>query len=199
METNNITEQKILFRKEIKKKRSEVKPNKLAFCSHEICKYLFDFISDKSFNFVLSYIPLINEIDTTDLHDLLKTESREVYIPKTDLELHFYEWSDNKELLEGAFHCMEPNPLFAKALPIESSMQYLIVLPGLSFNKKGQRIGYGKGYYDRFLDNLSKQNISFTTVGVCMSQLEYDSIPCDENDYKIDYLCDETGLYKTLV
>ena len=62
----------------------------------------------------------------------------------------------------------------------------LIIVPGVGFDKNNNRIGYGKGYYDRYLFNKS-----IYKVGVCFKEQLIDNIPIDDNDIKMDSVIDD--------
>jgi 5-formyltetrahydrofolate cyclo-ligase len=64
-----------------------------------------------------------------------------------------------------------------------------VICPGLGFNLKGERLGKGGGYYDRFLKKLKEFCPKVTTIGVCFDFQLVDEIPMDEKDQKIDFIC----------
>ena len=80
------------------------------------------------------------------------------------------------DLLPGSFGILEPkNPL-----EFDKSLIDVCIVPGLGFDKQGGRIGYGKGYYDRFLFGMDAY-----TIGLCHSELLLDSIPSGPHDIKV--------------
>ncbi len=62
----------------------------------------------------------------------------------------------------------------------------LILVPGLAFDEAGFRLGYGGGYYDRFLDALTAARVSVTTVGLCFADCRVDRIPREPHDRAVD-------------
>ncbi|RKX96232.1 MAG: 5-formyltetrahydrofolate cyclo-ligase, partial [Spirochaetes bacterium] len=66
----------------------------------------------------------------------------------------------------------------------------LIIAPGLAFTKKGERLGYGGGYYDRFLSKYSEIPVCALTYEALIT----DSLPVKENDIAVDYLITEKGI-----
>ena len=66
----------------------------------------------------------------------------------------------------------------------------ILIIPGLGFTIKGERLGRGKGYYDRYLSGFSG-----IKVGVCFETQVFETIPTDEHDIELDYLVTETEIY----
>ena len=75
----------------------------------------------------------------------------------------------------------------------ENFMNYnkvdLIIIPGVAFDRKKNRMGRGKGYYDRFLSKMKAPK-----MGICFEFQLFDDIPNDENDVKMDYIVSENEL-----
>lgn len=69
----------------------------------------------------------------------------------------------------------------------------VVIVPGVAFDKEGNRMGYGRGYYDRFL-----QDISAVRVGVCHSFQVIESVPCEEHDVKMDIIVTESGIWSNV-
>ena len=72
-----------------------------------------------------------------------------------------------------------------------SDTDILCIVPGLCFDKNGSRIGYGGGYYDRFLKDFCG-----VVMGLCYDECFLESIPRDEHDISVDLILTETGLKK---
>ena len=69
----------------------------------------------------------------------------------------------------------------------------LCIVPGVAFGKKGERLGFGKGYYDRFLEAFTGK-----TVGMSFEECLTDEIPMEKHDRKMDYLITDEKIYKIL-
>ena len=126
---------------------------------------------------VLLYHSLADEVDTTDLiqHYAVKKTILLPTIVGEDLELHIFD--AQSETKTGVFGIVESKgQLFNDYSQID-----LAIIPGMAFDKEGNRLGRGKGYYDRLLPLLQCPK-----VGLCFSFQLFDSIPCEKHDIPMD-------------
>ena len=129
---------------------------------------------------ILMYYSLADEVCTHDVIDKLvgmgKTVLLPVVINDTNMELHRY--TGPQDLQDGFFNIMEPvGEVFDEYDSID-----VAVVPGMSFDTRGNRLGRGKGYYDRFLPKLKNAY----KIGVCFDFQKMPGIPTEENDVKVD-------------
>lgn len=104
--------------------------------------------------------------------------------------MEFY-FSDRNSLKIGMFGIAEPDiEKCEKGFFTENS---LCIVPGIAFGKNGERLGYGKGYYDRFLENFSG-----TVIALSFEESLSDKIPMEKHDKKTDYLITDKKIYKIL-
>ena len=68
------------------------------------------------------------------------------------------------------------------------------MVPLLAFDKQKNRIGYGKGFYDKYLNRFLKINRNILTVGVAFSFQKYHKLPVNKKDFKLDYIITEKGM-----
>lgn len=104
-----------------------------------------------------------------------------------DLTLHAYTGTDALQC--GAFGIMEP----VRCEPCEEDGIDLIIVPGIAFDRHGNRLGRGKGYYDRLLRNLSAPKI-----GLCFDFQLHDHIPVEPFDIRMDGVVTETKTVLTV-
>ena len=147
-------------------------------------------------NVILMYASLPGEIETLSFINHLLEEGKTVFCPRTNEEhMMFYQITSLKDLKTGHFNVLEPeaseNTLF---LP-EAGCDYCMIVPGLMFDTKGNRMGYGKGYYDKYLAGLSA-GISMTTIAFSYDEMVKDNIPSEETDYKMNYIITESRIIK---
>lgn len=129
---------------------------------------------------VLLYYPLPDEVDTRMLIKKLKDEGKTVLLPKViseeDMELRLYR--SEKDLEEGTFHIMEPTgPVFQDYASIDVAL-----VPGMSFDEENNRLGRGKGYYDRFLKLLPNTY----KIGVCFGFQKRKHLSVSAHDIKMN-------------
>ena len=94
------------------------------------------------------------------------------------------------QLIVGPWGLAQPDPATAAWLPAEAHID-LIVVPGLAFDRRGQRIGWGGGYYDRFL-----AQVPAVKIGLCYDALVLDCIPGEPHDVPVDLVVAETAIYQ---
>jgi 5-formyltetrahydrofolate cyclo-ligase len=105
--------------------------------------------------------------------------------------LHFYKVEGQNQWTDGPYGLREPNPKLAHEVPL--SQISTVLVPGLAFDRKGGRLGRGKGFYDRAL-----QNFKGTKVGVAFSQqLSQDELPMESHDIRMDVIITELGVHFT--
>ncbi len=135
---------------------------------------------------VFLYISYNREVDTYMLLSQCLKDSKKVYAPrvlsKTDME--FYHVSDEHDLVSGYMGIMEPSDSCEKV----RARNGLFIMPGLAFDYDFHRIGYGGGFYDRY---LSADN-TFIKAALAFDFQVLDSIPYEEHDLKPDYIITQT-------
>ena len=97
---------------------------------------------------------------------------------------------DLDQLVVGSYGLAQPDPAEIVWLPAESRID-LVVVPGLAFDRRGQRIGWGGGYYDRFL-----AQVQTVKIGLCYDELVLDCIPGEPHDVPVDVVVAETAIYQ---
>ena len=103
--------------------------------------------------------------------------------------MNFYQWKKNDVLTVNEFGILEP-------LKAEAKIPDVILVPLLAFDKDKFRLGYGKGYYDRYLNKYIKKYKDIMTVGVAFSFQKHNKLPINKNDVKLDFILTEKGIYK---
>ena len=101
--------------------------------------------------------------------------------------LKFTEWSEKDVLLVNKFGIPEP---------IETQKSFfpdIVLVPLLAFDNNKNRLGYGRGYYDRYLNNLKKLNKKIEAIGVAFSFQNYKKIPSSSYDFKLNNVFTEKG------
>jgi 5-formyltetrahydrofolate cyclo-ligase len=131
------------------------------------------------------YDPLGSEVRTDLIERAARTQGKKVSLSRTEGNMiRFYEYREGDDLVEGRFGVMEPVPA-RPAMKLD-----LVVIPGVAFDAKGCRIGYGKGFYDRFLT----QAPATFSVGLAYSFQVVEDLPRGRFDRKLGALATDDGI-----
>lgn len=125
-----------------------------------------------------------SEIDTKELIEEALKAGKHVYLPKVEGEdMEFYEIYSLRELQKGYKQIPEPDSTSKRyTYDEENAGQTLMLMPGVAFDAYKNRIGYGKGFYDRYLSD--KPKLQLRTIAVGFHCQMTDEIPCEENDIR---------------
>ena len=178
----SVSIEKSALRKHLLEKRDATSAELRGIASekiHENLKKNLSFINAQN---IACYFPIGSEINTHDIMlDILK-QGKNLLLPRIiDDDIEFYIISNLEKLEKGNFEIMEPKDNCEKAKKIDC-----ILIPTVGVSKLGVRLGYGMGYYDRFLSSTDAVKISLT-----YSKQIIKSIPSDSHDVKIDWIITE--------
>jgi 5-formyltetrahydrofolate cyclo-ligase len=188
-ESPGTEEQKILLRGKLKEIRAQVGADLVEMASFTTWVYLQtrrEFLRAKS---VAAFSSIQGEVDTLTLLEGVLKAGKKLYLPRVSKDrsqLGFYEVKDLTKLEPGAFGILEPQP----RRPARVGDLDMMILPGLAFDRRGSRLGFGKGYYDRILPSLKKSALS---VGLCYSFQVIDRVPVNGADVPVKALLHEKG------
>lgn len=160
--------------------------------SRLLCERLMATDEIKQADTVLLFSSTRNEPDLTYLAEHLLSCGVRVAYPishKSSCTLTFHTVSSLGELTPAAFNIPEP-PADAPMPSLGASA--VCIVPALAYDKEGYRIGYGKGFYDRFL-----RDFTGVSVGVAYDGFVLDSLPREEHDVPLDIIITTTGAIKT--
>ncbi len=156
--------------------------------SHRICAHLTELVQDGET--VMVYSSKETEVNTEPLIAWLLERGNPVVVPiivKEDVSLRLSYLRDNAVLVPSTFGVPEP---IGSEIPASGDDVDTIVLPMLGFDRKGGRIGYGAGYYDRFLERYPH----LRKIGIAFALQDCDALPVDENDVRMDCIVTEDGV-----
>lgn len=188
----DILSQKKELRKEAKSYRKSLSENDRLDKSNAIINNLKALKEFQKAEVILMYASLPDEVETLSLiREFTEEGKRQVYCPVTrGDEMEFYRISSVDDLKEGNFHVLEPETLKEKLLEVQNDVHYCMLMPGLMFDKRGNRLGYGKGYYDKYLARVPK-DVNLTTIALSYGAMVKDAIPAEETDWRADYVVTE--------
>ena len=186
-----ITADKTFLRSHYKKKRLSLTKQEVDHLSQRVCKQL-DKLSIwrlKHYHIFIS-ISKYNELDTSSIINKLKSEQKIIIVPKiSNNELVHIAINDQTEFSINEYGIKEPNN--GNHFIIENLD--LIFIPLLAYDLEGHRVGYGKGYYDRFLKLTNKSSLK---IGLSFFDPINKIQDIDDNDVKLDYCITPTQIHK---
>lgn len=142
---------------------------------------------------VFCYVSAGTEVGTKDVLLDALASGKKVAVPYCTEQpgiMQFYYIDSLADLLPGKYGILAPDP--HSCAPAEPDAGTLLVVPGLAFDRRGYRLGYGQGYYDRYLKNF--HGIS---IGLCYNECIADKMAHDEHDECVDYLACQDFIMKT--
>ena len=136
-----------------------------------------------------SYFPVNFEADTFHIMKMLKQKGFKLSLPviSSKFDMNFYYWDLDDPLHVNKFGIPEPKSK-NKLTPS------ILLIPMVAFDNKLNRMGYGGGYYDRFLKKYEKENI--IKIGIAITCQEVKKLPTNIFDKKMDYILTEKKLFK---
>lgn len=177
---------KNVLRQQLLSKRQALDEAIVNTTSTMICQQLSQLISARQAQHVAIYWPIKQEVDPRALLTNKKLQQVNFYLPKiAEQSLQFFRFQGVDQLHVSTFGCLEPAP--NPALEIFPHQLDLVVVPGVAFTKSGQRLGWGKGYYDRcFARSKEQKQDSPYLVGVAYTWQVLDELPMDPWDVVLD-------------
>lgn len=148
--------------------------------TERICGHQWFYLSDM----ILAFVSFGSEINTTEIIREALKFGKKVYVPKVEGEnMRFYRIEDMSELAAGYKGILEPlGDGECYEYHAEEAPKTLMLMPGAVFDRKRNRIGYGKGFYDRFL--VDKEELQLRTIGVGYQCQMVEELPAEEWDIK---------------
>ncbi len=183
------------FKKQLREKykliRSKAYNEMNVEASQIVSKYAFNIIKIFESKIISVYWPLNCEINCLPLMENFRKLSKTICLPVTvneELPLEFRIWEKEANLIIGQFGIKQPESFSKFVLPD------LLIVPLLSFDERGNRLGYGGGYYDRTIKSLRKTNKNTVAVGLAFDNQECSSLPIEKFDVPLDAILHNKGL-----
>lgn len=177
-----MTTLKQLIRRNISEHKKTLSGQIITELSKKICDRVIQTEAFQKANCVALYYAMNDEVCTSGIIDDWH-KKKTIALPVTSGEnINFYEYTKNKHLEKGAFGIPEPVP--EKIIQRESID--LFIVPGVAFDRNRNRLGRGKGYYDRYLSGTSKP-----IIGIGFDFQLIDSVPTEKHDIKMTMVITE--------
>lgn len=189
--TTDIRPVKMRLRKEAKEYRLSLSAEEKQRNDRKIANKLLNLWTFRDAQTLIAYMSTEIEVDTRYLIERAWELGKKVAVPRCvegTRNMIFYYIDSFDDLENGAFGVMEPDP--KKCLPVTDFDKSICVVPALVFDKKCFRLGYGKGYYDRFLAAFRG-----TAVGICYEGCRKDTVPHGKYDKSLDLFITENRIY----
>lgn len=208
---------KKLIRKQLLKIRNGMPQTEREEKSEIIRQKLYQMPIYQKADVILAYVDYQSEVSTTPLIERALAEGKKVYCPTVQgEEMDFYRIMGLNELQEGYKGIREPIPEIKRKFDpeamnaykkvtdtekqlytekkVEEKQQILMLMPGTGFDKNRHRIGYGKGFYDRYLQKVCGESIC--TIALAFSCQIVEEVPAEEHDIRPDMIVTEEQIYK---
>lgn len=193
---DDIAAQKSSIRKQMLSQRKALLPQRLAELSLRAQPHILSLPAWQAARQVLLYSPVNGELDTSLLIENALAGGKSVLLPRCIPEqrgcMEFAAFKGQADLCPGQFGILEPDPASCPAVEAQHFNPQIAIIPGLAFTCGGLRLGYGGGYYDRFLSKKLLDRCFL--VGFCAGFQILDFIPHQQWDLKVDAVCTENGL-----
>ena len=175
-------------KKKLRKKILDLRKNnyKLLNLKYSLLKNIlkkFNLLNNKKIG---GYFPINYEIDCLKILNKLEKSGHKISLPITRKEnkMDFFEWSFKEPLVIGNIGI--PEPLSKKKIYPD-----ILLVPLVAFNKYKFRLGYGGGYYDRYIKKIKKIK-KILAIGMAFSFQEVKKLPTTEHDKKLDFIFTES-------
>lgn len=154
----------------------------------QICKNLCDMPEFLAAKCVLFYMPIGSEADITGAMEEALRQGKRACLPvcRENGEMDAVEYIGSDCLKSGAYGIPEP-----EGTRIPSECIDLVLCPGLAFDRAGGRLGYGKGYYDRYL-----RKVHAFWAGICYTECIVEKVPVEELDVPMKALVRPAGVMR---
>ena len=136
------------------------------------------------------YYPSSFEINVLKIMEFNYISQQKLLLPiiEENNSMNFFQWKKNEVLKVNKYGMLEP-------IKSKKNVPNIMLVPLLSFDMKKYRLGYGMGFYDRYLIKYLKKFKNILTVGVAFSFQKHHKLPINNMDVKLDYILTEKGIY----
>jgi len=139
------------------------------------------------------FLPIVeqHEVDTEFILQILAGKDKEIVISKSDFqtrEMSHFLLTDNTKIVKNEYNIPEP----INGLPVPTEMIDVVFVPLLAYDKQGNRVGYGKGFYDKFLSQCKPDVIK---IGLSFFEPEGQIEDVFETDVKLNFCVTDTAIF----
>lgn len=192
---NPVRDKKNAIRAEYKELRRAMDKDIKAERDRKICETATGLVSFRYADFVLLYAATEDEIDIYEIARVALERGKKIAFPRCRKEDHTMKYhivESLDQLAPDSYGIKEPSEDLPVYDPETSTGSAICFVPGLVYDKAGYRVGYGKGFYDRFLSSFKG-----SSIGVVYSDFIMPKVPRGRFDMKVDILLSEKGVKKS--
>ncbi len=161
---------------------------------YDINKSFFDplvkiFSKNKNVNISI-YYPSSNELNILKIFENKKFKNLKYLLPIIENEnsMFFCRWKKNDVLFVNKYGILEP-------IKSKKIIPDIVLVPLLAFDKNKNRLGYGKGFYDRYFNKYAATHKKIVTIGVAFYFQKYSNLPNNKKDFRLDYIITDKGIF----
>ncbi len=188
------------LRKECRERRQKLTALEVAKQSEAIAQRFFGFFDVGQMTAIHSYLPIESqhEVNTFFILNVIQEQfpQTQIIVPRVipnTADLEHYSWKPDTQLTQNQWNIPEPSTVISnQLLMVNNSNVHLVIIPLLAYDQIGHRVGYGKGFYDRFLSQCPP-----STIKVGLSFFEPVALIEDPNplDIRLDYCVSPTKIW----
>lgn len=185
------------FRKEALAARDSLTPEQRKCYSDKIIRNLIGLPCYQEADAILTYISFRSEVDTFPLLERAFADGKAVFAPKVlGKEMAFYRIFSKDDLAAGYQGILEPagGQSFEMWGNDQMSQHILICLPGAAFDRSCHRIGYGGGFYDKYLGDTVCPQMKYVTAALSFNCQIFEEIPWEAHDFRPEQIITETEI-----
>lgn len=178
------------IRRFILEKRDKLEPDLKVELDKKIFSELINSEAYKNASVIFVFVSFKSEVDTHEIIKQALKDSKTTCVPKINTkekEMEIFKINSLEELKEGYYGILEPGE---DCPAVNSNDIDLVLMPGAAFDRQGGRIGYGGGFYDRFLSRMNKK---VDKIALAFDFQILDSVPMDEFDVRVDGIVTNEG------
>jgi 5-formyltetrahydrofolate cyclo-ligase len=188
MRSADLKRRKRALRRQARARRDGMSPGERERMSEEVAANVLALPAVAGATTVMAFSSFGSEVDTGPIIERLERDGRRVALPRVEgRDIVAVAHRSDDRVRPTSFGAMEPAG-GEKLAPEEIDV---VIVPGLAFDGSGHRVGYGRGFYDRFLATLRPDAL---TVGICFSVQLVDEVPHGQGDRPVDLVMTEHGL-----
>jgi 5-formyltetrahydrofolate cyclo-ligase len=179
----------------MEKIRDSIEEREKELLDQAVKEHLLSWEQYRKATHIFCYVSFQSEINTFPIIEAALMQGKIVAVPRIDLnsgEMGAFVIRDTSASLEtGAYDILEP---VKSCEELDYRKLQLIIAPGLAFTRDGHRLGYGGGFYDRFMERQRGHSQRTVVCALTYNRLILDQLPVKDHDIAVDYVITESGV-----